>query len=147
MFSCWCGTVMGDMDNPKYAANCTPFGETPVLKLVGFPKLPAPSPNRTETLLEFWFVMARSILPSLLKSPTATLVGFTPTLSMVADPKFGVGQSACARLPRPRGKTMMPIARRARYLPSRRRLMSVKLLMPRTLLFVIILMFSSLLLT
>src|ERR1039458_10269748 len=42
-------------------------------------KFPAPSPFRIETVLSLKLVTARSRLPSLLKSPTATKDGLAPT--------------------------------------------------------------------
>ncbi len=54
------------------------------------PKLPAPVPNRTETLLLFQFATAKSNLPSPLKSPTITEWGLLPTEKLVAVPKLPV---------------------------------------------------------
>src|ERR1043165_7623927 len=56
-------------------------GREPVLTLVEPLKLPAPSPNRIETLLEKLLATAKSCLPSLLKSPIAMDAGRAPTLT------------------------------------------------------------------
>src|ERR1035441_3921741 len=64
-------------------------------------KVPSPLPNSTEREprvgettagLSPELATARSSLPSPLKSPTATEIGFTPTLNICAGPKLGVGQ-------------------------------------------------------
>src|SRR5439155_285203 len=63
------------------------FGLVPAAKLVAAPKLPVPLPSRIDTLLETWLATARSGLPSLLKSPTATERGCVPAAKLVAAPK------------------------------------------------------------
>ena len=67
-----------------------------VLKLVAAPKLPAPLPNNTETLCESWFVVTRSIFPSLLKSPTATALGLFPIPKLAAAAKLAEPQEKTA---------------------------------------------------
>jgi len=57
---------------------------------VAVPKLPVPVPSRIETLLEVKFAVARSLLPSLLKSPTAIELGPAPTGKLVGAPKLPV---------------------------------------------------------
>src|SRR5262245_8644098 len=52
---------------------------TPTGEPAGGVKPPIPSPNRIVTVLEFWFAVARSGLPSRLKSLTATEKGPAPT--------------------------------------------------------------------
>src|SRR5262245_62409109 len=67
----------------------TEKGLVPAPKLVAVPKPPVPLPNRMDTLLELGLelAVARSRLPSLLKSPTATDQGAVPTPKLVAVPK------------------------------------------------------------
>ena len=51
-------------------------------------KLPAPSPNKIETLSEPSLAVARSCLPSPLKSPTATKRGIVPVPKFAAAAKL-----------------------------------------------------------
>jgi hypothetical protein len=55
--------------------------------LVAAPKLPAPLPSKTDKF-EFWLAVARSCLPSPLKSPTATERGLVPAPKFVAVEKL-----------------------------------------------------------
>ena len=48
----------------------------------------AQSRNKIDTLFESVLAMARSCLPSPLKSPTATEMGLVPTPKLVAAPKL-----------------------------------------------------------
>src|SRR6266508_4342126 len=52
----------------------------PTLKFVAAPKLPVPVPRTIDTLSEPQLAVARSGLPSPLKSPTTTGTGLVPTL-------------------------------------------------------------------
>ena len=58
------------LPSPLKSPTATERGLLPAPKLVGALKLPAPSPNKIDTL--FPAPTARSCLPSPLKSPTAT---------------------------------------------------------------------------
>src|SRR5438552_9363263 len=64
-------------------------GLLPVLTVVEPVKPPAPSPKRMETEALLLLAMAKSCLPSLLKSPTAGPYG-EPTLMLGALEKTGV---------------------------------------------------------
>src|SRR5437588_8550090 len=57
-------------------------------KLVAALKLPAPLPNKTDMLSEFWLATAKSCLPSPLKSPTANERGAVPAPKLVAAAKL-----------------------------------------------------------
>src|SRR5947209_7235560 len=56
--------------------------------LAGAPKPPAPSPNKIDTSFEPWFAVARSCLPSPLKSPTATELVKVPAPKFAAEAKL-----------------------------------------------------------
>src|SRR5205823_14657003 len=65
-------------------------GQLPAPKLVAALKLPAPLPNKTDMLSEFWLATARSCLPSPLKSPTANERGAVPAPKLVAAKVMGL---------------------------------------------------------
>ena len=60
-----------------------------IVKLLRLPNLPVPSPNKTETSLPSP-VVAKSILPSALKSPASTERGRFATVNLVELPKLPV---------------------------------------------------------
>src|SRR5215831_1803 len=62
----------------------------PAPKLVVRLKWPTPSPNRMDTSFETELLTARSWLPSLLKSPTATELGLVPTATLVVAKLIGL---------------------------------------------------------
>src|SRR5438105_10601424 len=66
----------------------TENGPVSAAKLVAALKLPTPSPNRTDTLLEARFATTRSCLPSPLKSPMATDQELLPAAKLVAALKL-----------------------------------------------------------
>src|SRR5439155_17860759 len=58
-------------------------------------KVPSPRPNSTETVpSNCWLATAKSALPSRLKSPVATEIGFVPALNAPAVTKLDAGQVA-----------------------------------------------------
>src|SRR5437870_540243 len=65
-------TARSCLSSPLKSPTTTELALAPAPKLVGAPKLPAPSPNKIDTLFELLLATARSCLPSPLKSPTAT---------------------------------------------------------------------------
>src|ERR1700752_4520108 len=67
----------------------TQFGAPPTKKVVGAPKAPKPSPNRTATLLDvcLMFAVAISFLPSPLKSPAVIDIGPNGAENFVKAPK------------------------------------------------------------
>ena len=74
LFELWLTTARSWLPSPVKSPTATEREPLPVPKLVGALKFPAPSPNKIDTSLGSLQVLAtaRSCLPSLLKSPTAT---------------------------------------------------------------------------
>src|ERR1043166_4427361 len=83
-------TARSWLPSPLKSPTATGTGLGPVTKFVAALKLPAPSPNKIDTLFEPSLATARSWLPSPLKSPTATVVGSLPTPKFVAALKLPV---------------------------------------------------------
>src|ERR1043165_6680196 len=68
-------TARSGLPAPLKSLAATDCGEVPAAKLWGGPKLPAPSPMRTEALPAKRLAVTMSSLPSPLMSPTATETG------------------------------------------------------------------------
>jgi hypothetical protein len=69
-------------------------GWSPTAKEGAGAKVPAPFPNRSETLSELMFAVARSSFPSRLKSPLAIECGSSPTPN--GEPGAGVNDGPAA---------------------------------------------------
>src|SRR5438132_792765 len=75
------------LPSPLKSPTATSNELVPVTKLVGPLKLPAPLPNKIDTLLEPLLATARSCLPSPLKSPTASKPVELPGVKIVGPAK------------------------------------------------------------
>src|SRR5437667_262180 len=77
----WLAVARSGLPSRLKSPTATEYGSVPAVKLVAAPKLPVPLPSSTDTLLALkpTLDVARSGLPSRLKSPTATEIGFVPT--------------------------------------------------------------------
>src|SRR5205814_478249 len=80
-------TARSCLPSPLKSPTATELALPPAPKLVGAPKLPAPSPNKIDTLFELLLATARSCLPSPLKSPPATELG-RPKAPKLVTPKL-----------------------------------------------------------
>src|SRR5918995_1748846 len=94
----WLATARSRMVSLLKSPTATENGPSPAPKLTAgvTNNVPLPFPKSMETLSETWLATARSRIVSLLKSPTATEIGSSPT------PKLTAGVSTNVPLPFPK---------------------------------------------
>src|SRR5918994_176412 len=94
----WLATARSRMVSLLKSPTATENGSSPTPKLTAgvTNNVPLPFPKSMETLSETWLATARSRIVSLLKSPTATEIGSSPT------PKLTAGVSTNVPLPFPK---------------------------------------------